>query len=190
MNNAITVNETDLAVAEFLKSINVSFKAVSVGMRKDKDWQGDQFHIVLSRSNNGARIATDYSTGTGHRIVRKNGLTPQDVREMKKLGLMAVNLGQDDWTNDDRRAVNKLNVGSFAKVFAITPGATGVLYSLISDASLGNETHADFCANLDYDEDSRKGLEMYLACQKIGNEINSFFTHAEREKLNELLEDY
>ncbi|QGZ16403.1 hypothetical protein Hena1_02530 [Erwinia phage Hena1] len=190
MNNTVSVNETEIAVAEFLKSINVSFKAVSIGMRKDKDWKGDQFHIVLSRSNNGARIATDYSTGTGHRIVRKMGLTRQDVTEMQKIGLMAVNLGQEDWTNDDRKLANKLSAGGWAKVFAITPGAAGVIYSLISDASCGDETHADFCANLGYDEDSRKGLEIYLACQKIGNDFNSFFTSSERETLRELLEDY
>lgn len=190
MNNLISVNETDVKVVEFLKSINVSFKAVSVGMSKDKDWKGDQFHVVLSRSNNGARITTDYSTGTGHRIVRKNGLTSQDVSEMKKIGLMAVNLGQEDWTNDDRKLANKLNAGGWAKVFAITPSAAGVIWSLMSDANLGDETHADFCANMSYDQDSRKGLEIYLACQKIGNDFNAFFTHDEREKLNELLEQY
>lgn len=190
MNNQIFVNETDLAVSAFLKSINVSFKAVNVGMRKDKDWVADAFRVTFSRSNRKDNISSDYSLGLGHRIVRKHGVTPQDSKILTSDDRRVTLIDKSDWSNDDRKTLNKLSAAGYGKVFAVTPGAAAVLYSLLSDADCGSETHADFCANLGYDEDSRKGLEIYLACQKIADEIRKFFTGEELEALREMLEDY
>ena len=49
-----------------------------------------------------------------------------------------------------------------------------VLFSLVMDASYGSENFADFCADLGYDEDSRKVLDMYLECQKTADKIRRF----------------
>lgn len=45
------------------------------------------------------------------------------------------------------------------------PDIVSVLYCLVSDAELGNDTFEDFCGNLGLDTDSRKALESYLGCQ-------------------------
>ena len=45
------------------------------------------------------------------------------------------------------------------------PDIVSVLYCLVSDAELGNDTFEDFCGNLGLDADSRKALETYLECQ-------------------------
>lgn len=188
MNNVISVNETDLAVSSFLKSIGVNFKAVNVGMRDRDNWKADEFQVTLWRGK--SKIKTEFATGLGHRIVRKEGLTGKDKKDLASDNLSVTIINQADWSNDDRKLVNKLGSPFFCRVFAVSPGAASVLYGLLSEASFGNETHADFCANLGYDEDSRKGLDAYLACQKVSNEFNAFFTYEEREKLQELLEDY
>lgn len=52
------------------------------------------------------------------------------------------------------------------------PDIVSVVYSLVSDAQLGNDTFDGFCGNLGYDTDSRKALESYLACQKIGSDLS------------------
>lgn len=188
MNNVISVNETDLAVSSFLKSIGVNFKAVNVGMRDRDNWKGDEFQVTLSRGK--SKIKTEYATGLGHRIVRKEGLTGKDKKDLASDNLSVTLINQADWSNDDRKLVNKLGSPFFCRVFAVSPSAAGVLYGLFSDAYLGSDTHAEFCANVGCDEDSRQGLDSYLACQKVANELNAFFTYEEREKLQELLEDY
>lgn len=53
----------------------------------------------------------------------------------------------------------------------ISPKAEDVLGALLSDASLGTESFADFCGNMGLDTDSRKALETYLACQKTGEDL-------------------
>lgn len=187
MNNVISVNETDLAVSSFLKSIRVNFKAVNVGMSDRDNWQADEFQVTLSRGK--SKIKTEFATGLGHRIVRKDCLTVRDKKDLASDNLSVTLINEADWSNDDRKLSNKLG-SMFCRVFAVTPSSAGVLYGLFSDAFLGSDTHAEFCANCGYDEDSRKGLDSYLACQKIANELNAFFTYEEREKLQELLEDY
>ena len=56
--------------------------------------------------------------------------------------------------------------------FALSkPQLHGALHSLLMDAQSGEETFPDFCANYGYDEDSRKALDIYLACQKTGADL-------------------
>lgn len=56
----------------------------------------------------------------------------------------------------------------------IPPSAADVIYSLAMDAAAASETFSEFCSNVGYDEDSRKALEAYLACQKSGAEFREF----------------
>jgi hypothetical protein len=71
-----------------------------------------------------------------------------------------------------------------------TPHIAGILYSLLLDASLGDDTFCDFCANCGYDDDSRKALAIYLQCQKTGEQMRKVFSSTEREHLSFLLQDY
>lgn len=47
------------------------------------------------------------------------------------------------------------------------PSLGDVLYALVMDASAQGEDFEDWCYNFGYDTDSRKALELYLACQNI-----------------------
>lgn len=189
MNNKITFNEQETAVFAFLKEKGISFKADYLGMNSDPKWKADRFSVVMWRGN-GKRLTSDYKTGIGHRVGRKAGLTAQDKKELAKVDGKAFIVDEANWTSDDRKGNDNKTFSFGFRVYVPAPCAASVLYSLISDMSLSEESHEDFCANLGYDEDSRKGLESYLACQKSGNELKSFFSHAEREELAELLEDY
>lgn len=51
------------------------------------------------------------------------------------------------------------------------PKVDDVIYSLLSDYRLAQDTFEDFCANTGYDTDSRKALETYLACQESGQKL-------------------
>ncbi len=73
---------------------------------------------------------------------------------------------------------------------AITPPIAGLLYSIIIDGSSADSTFEDWCSDFGYDTDSRKALETYLACQQNATKFRKIFTAEQREKLQELLQDY
>lgn len=57
------------------------------------------------------------------------------------------------------------------------PEAHEVMACLVGDAQLGRESFHDFCADLGYDEDSRKAEATWKACQKIDNQLQRLFGH-------------
>ena len=51
------------------------------------------------------------------------------------------------------------------------PAPTDVIACLASDAQNGSELFADFCDNLGYEADSRRALDIYLACQRTAERL-------------------
>lgn len=49
-----------------------------------------------------------------------------------------------------------------------------MLASLISDGQSGLESFKEFCANLDYDPDSRKARKIWKKCQRTGDRVADF----------------
>jgi hypothetical protein len=72
----------------------------------------------------------------------------------------------------------------------LKPNATELLYGLILDSDSASETFEDFCDTLGFDEDSRKALELYLECQKVGGKLNKVLGYSLINLLREALEDY
>ncbi len=63
-----------------------------------------------------------------------------------------------------------------------------VLYCLISDASLSNDSFEDFCFNLGYNEDSINHLNIYNECKKNGKKVKTFIKNI--EEAQELFNEY
>jgi hypothetical protein len=72
----------------------------------------------------------------------------------------------------------------------VAPTAADVLSCLLNDAHTADQSFADWASEFGYDTDSRKTLEDYEACCKIGQSLRTVFTHSQREELRELLQDY
>lgn len=68
--------------------------------------------------------------------------------------------------------------------------ACTVLYSLCMDASAANESFAEWCANLGFDDDSISAFSTYQACEKIGREMKAFFGRDAVRQFEELTRDY
>lgn len=67
-----------------------------------------------------------------------------------------------------REMVTSYYTGSLAG----EPTLAGVIESLTLDAALGEETFKDFCANLEYNEDSRKAYAQWEACKRQSKRIH------------------
>ena len=78
----------------------------------------------------------------------------------------------------------------YTNVFIKPVLAAELLHSVLLDSYASEVSHADWCADYGYDEDSRKGLETYLACQENYNKLLQVLTRSQLDHIAELLEDY
>lgn len=165
------MNDTDKAVAEYLTAQGITF-AVNGGFEtKRDDWTCDQWQVVFTRPGK-APMVSDYFTGTAH-------------RQLTAMGKMEV--------QREKRGAN--SPGYIARMKAqhskpVAPPAAGVLYSLLLDASSGEQNFHDFCDEYGYNKDSIKDQANYNACCETLTKMRAFFTGTERTALNELLQDY
>jgi hypothetical protein len=198
-----TFNETDKAVQEFLNAIGVkyAFHYIGAAVSRDggKDWEHDLFTVSFVAAGK-EPMTTEYKTGIGHRlnhrttkggalnIMRFYAVTGRHLGAHRE----ALGLASDASIYFPIAAKQAYNGHNPLPVqqYAPAPKAAGVLYSLLSDMSCGADTFEDFCANLGYDEDSRKAHDIYLACQKSGTQLRKVFTREQLEQLQELLQDY
>lgn len=78
----------------------------------------------------------------------------------------------------------------YTRVFVNPVLEAELLYSLLLDSDANDMSHAYWCDNYGYEEDSRKGLEIYLTCQENYNKLLQVMTRSQIDHIAELLEDY
>lgn len=147
------------------------FKVHHVALIVSDDlWLNDKWMVII----NGQTF--DYHTGIGHR----EPLNEWWGQEFNRL--MSLNPKKD-----------KANLTMYAsKLEAVSKpkplNIDDVLYSLVLDSQLSSEDFEDFCANLGYDEDSRKAEEIYRDCRKNAKKVKTFINNL--EEAYELFQDY
>lgn len=77
----------------------------------------------------------------------------------------------DPWTVTLRYRGRRLTTSFWTGSAHGEPTAAGVLACLLSDGGAVDETFDEWCANLGYDEDSRKALKTFKACQRAGKNV-------------------
>ena len=155
-----------------------NYKAIHVGLLADDtgDRLVDKWSIVIEGQT------FDYQTGIGHRV-RKYGKNSMLNAYRGKQGGGCLNA---NFTHPTCSTVKGF-INHDTKT--TTPTIDEVLYCLISDTSFGQETFADFCGNTGYDEDSRKAMDIYLACQKNGDKLHKAGV-IDIDKAQEAFSDY
>lgn len=72
----------------------------------------------------------------------------------------------------------------------VTPTAADVLYCLTSEYDALSTSFPDWCAELGYEEDSRKAFRVYESCQEGAKKLRDVFGHALIQQIREALEGY
>lgn len=160
------MNAQDKAVADYLKEQGVIFNAVCRGEVKRDEWLCDKWDITFSIRGN--TMETDYYTGTGHRKATQP--VPDHVKRNPR------SIAAHDWLK--------------AYMKPQTPTAASVLYSLLSDAQGSEQAFDYWCGDYGFDSDSIKAFNIYNACCAIRHKLYALFNPEQRQKLNQLLEDY
>lgn len=183
------INETDKAVAAYLKAEGVEYSVIAEGT--SKPWGGktvsDSYSVAFSKNRD--MVETDFHCGIGHRKVYKNGtgISTTIKDEYKAIGMPVPRL------IDTSRHAQEARCRALSwtdKVYVPYPTAAEVLYCLLSDIRCGEQNFYDFCDEMGYDSDSRKALDIHDTCAKLSIEMRRVFSTAQREHLEELLQDY
>lgn len=173
------LSKTDRDVQAFLDSISVKYSVVYIGKTDWHNITADKFSVSFIRNNTVNTF--DFYQGISHREKRKD-----------KAELL-------EYTAAFRKLINQqvrysiIGDSVFAdggSVFVFVPTSASVLYYLLLDSEAGQCTFHEFCEDFGYDEDSRKALDTYLACQNTGKQLNTIFNYNEISCLQTLLEDY
>ncbi|QCQ61615.1 hypothetical protein barba126A_phanotate59 [Rheinheimera phage vB_RspM_barba_12-6A] len=179
MNNQITINDTDRAVADYLKANHIHFNSRYNGTKK----AFDDKNIMDSWAVKIGLHEFEYYTGVGHRISCLKNMYKLTTKQLDGVKDLKELLGKDRLDN----TVFKLSDGVS---YAVSPTQASVLYCLLLDASGAEENFYDWCANFGYETDSRKAIDIHNACCDILLKMRKIFTSAQRAELSELLQDY
>ncbi len=126
------------------------------GLFQNDGWWHDAYSVELWG------IAFEFKRGIGHRKYKNNVSKITDPVHYHTC-LSA------QWKNP-----RDPKLKSIYEKYTIAPldfPVDDLLYSLFRDSYAVNLTFEDWCSELGYDTDSRKALEMYLACQKEAGQL-------------------
>ena len=141
--------------------------------------------IVTIRFNS-RTPGNDWETG-GHDVA-PSGRRPNIVPKGATYYLDVLNKRGDVVLKDQRYSVGSGLTHDKAGR-EVAPDALSIMHSFWMDASGADEAFDDWCLNLGYDTDSRKALEIYLACQATHVALRKGFTADERELIAGFVED-
>lgn len=186
----ISINDTDKAVAQYLKDNKIQFFVSYLGAKKvwDNRQESDHWSVKFSMKkadHNGDLYASfDFYTGIGHRISHSKKiaykLSTSQIESVKELRDL---LGKDRLDNTVFKLKNNVD-------YAVSPTQASVLYCLLLDASGAEQNFSDWCGDFGYDNDSISAFKVYQACCDTLEKMRKIFSNSQRSELSELLQDY
>lgn len=183
--------EQDFKVADLLRQHGVSYQAEYLGFDPERD--SDKFYCTFKRGTQAESF--EYFTGLGHRV--NNGrMGFKVIRDSKAKAIMAMAVGEGQRYHHTCSKVIKnwfhsaklCDLPTSQTVFTPTPAS--VLYCLLLDASVADESFPDWCDSMGMDYDSIKALNTYGQCCESRKKLNKLCSSDIREQLNEALQDY
>jgi len=137
--------------------IEIEFPAYSVahvaepryGKHEGDNWQkgADEFRFEINGNS------FSYYTGVGHRKFAKS----YNAMELQRSGLSL-----NAWGKVTESGHKKL----LEATTAVFPSLESLIESIMLDGSACDESFESWAGNFGYDTDSRKALEIYMACQE------------------------
>lgn len=170
------MNAQDKQIKAELEKRGIAFNVHYTGTTKRDDWDCYAFICEL----NSERF--EYYKGLGH------GVTKADLNRLSNKGKFAplrvwmkekgIESRHEELLSDNKEG------------FVIKPTEAELIYSLISDSSADDMSFNDWCGDYGYDTDSRKALDIYLACQANTQKLYNALSRETIETFQTILEDY
>ncbi|MFM7010328.1 MAG: hypothetical protein ACKO0Z_13530 [Betaproteobacteria bacterium] len=158
-------------VVNYVPTLLTESEVIKAYAAKDYALLSFKFVCVVHKGKTVVHTA-NYRKGIGHGVTKKSHGKRVYIAAAVSLELARGRFGIFEMKqanqHEDRMHTGHHNIAEHTR-------ASEVIASLLSDAMCAAGTFEDFCANLGYDEDSRKALETYLECQKTRNAMQRAF---------------
>jgi len=161
---------------EYIEANDLKLTAVFVPMSQSRH-AGEKHHslnwrVTISRPNR-PQITTDYMQGIGHAPPLPKGLSPRSIAAAEILqGYAETGRGPGTHTAKIR-----------------PPELADVLYCLVMDAGADDYlAYEEFALDYGYDEDSRKGFNIYQQCLQTARELRAL--SLDLDEAREVFQDY
>lgn len=162
----LALSETESNVADMLAKASIVVSFQYMGEQKRDNWLCDTWQATITNGKN--QQVFDYYTGTGHRKFFKSVFFDTRVYSQQ----------------EKRRYIEENSQ-------PVEPVAAALIHSLFLDGEACNYSFEEWAGNYGYDEDSRKALETYLQCQKVGGQLRRIIGNNELlSALSDALQDY
>ncbi len=181
------MNSTEKTLAQFLSEnkIFISFVPVRAAQEKESKYKTWQLHFAGIVSVNGKEESFDYSAGYGCALSSEKIKTltknfHADRTILWKKGFEGIEpckyVAEKIFKGvSASKFTDQKTVALFMQWLLRTwkPEPQDLLNNLKLDAQCGEYSFDDFCANLGYDEDSRKAEASWRACQESGRKLRN-----------------
>ena len=150
---------------------NITMTAEHVNLEyDDTKYPHDNWRITFSYEGKHFRPNTTFKTGLAH-------------RELKTEYRHVVKKERGGYYNYRNSEFIKEFEAMVAWFKPTRPHIADVLYGYLSDARDVNITHQCWCSEFGYDSDSISGLNVYLECQRVRDELIKLFGYTLFEEL-------
>lgn len=154
---------SETAMIDF-EQLPVTISYVGQTQRNDK-WECDQWAVRIS--NKDGYWTTDYYTGLGLRAP-----------------IPAIYMA----FNPPRKGTLAYEALEKARR-PVKPKVIDVLYSLFMDADAANYNFNEWCDTYGYSSDSIKALNTYKQCLEIAQNLRRYFTHEQRQAIEDAIQN-
>ena len=161
-------------IANLMLTNNIPFTVTYTGRTTRDHW--DCFAFTCSINGE----SFDYYLGTGH------GIDDKELTELAQKSGRSKSSELVRW--------KAKHPGEFCTVepFGLVkkPTAADLLYSLIADSGACNDSFDEWCSDYGYDTDSRKAMDIYIACQTNASKLRKAMSRDLIAQCAAILEDY
>lgn len=160
-----------------LESVFVPF---SQSRNKTEKYPSLNWKVTLKKNGKDI-VTTDYMAGCGHAPSYKQGKKTWEDDQLVKAECETGFKNRHAWSGGNYYPDKKK---------PITPKIEDVVYSLVMDSDVLEYDFSDWCANLGFEEDSRKAEQIYNDCVQIALKLNRSLGTDGLNTLREVYQDY
>lgn len=188
------MTDIEKAVSDWAESNGITLKSIFVpfSVSRNREEKMPSLNYIVHLQSGRNSLSTDYMKGCGHLAIVLSGKSSYhisvDKRDLQLAIKKACETGKYEHYAFSNLKIKRVN----GKVAAFpVPNICEVLYSLMLDSDVSNYySFRDWAECTGYDSDSIQAKKIYEACQDIAENFNKLLTSAQREELQELLQDY
>lgn len=162
----------------------LNIKTTFVGMVESEEWSHFLWSVLIND-----KVVFEYKTGLGLVTTKKlMSFNQPNIggSKVNRKNQFIVKHGNEFF----KAVVVNNRIGSWLLANPTMPTNKDILFALLLDSQVLDESYQNWCDNYGYDSDSMKAFKIYQACCDNTKKLQSCFSSDELANIAEQLQDY